>query len=61
MEEAMRLALVEYGRTILAQGCKAGEAIIEKNETRFPDFRKRAHALGIMLRTRELLDGRVAK
>lgn len=61
MEEAARLALVEYGRTILSSGCKAGETIIERYEKKFPDFRKRAHALGIMLRARELLNGRVAK
>lgn len=63
MEEAMKGALVEYGRKIRSEGWEAGEPLIEKHSSRFRDFRKWAHALGIMLRAQELLeeDGRVAK
>lgn len=61
MDAAARQALVEYGRTILRRGWQAGEPLIAENARRIKDFEKWARALGIMLRTREFLDGRVAK
>jgi hypothetical protein len=57
MDKAMLDALAEYGRTIKAHGWTAGEPLIDAGEIRFKDFRKFAHALGIMLRTKEILDG----
>lgn len=56
MDERMRAALVEYGRTIKDNGWKAGEPVIEKYSARFSDFKKWARALAMMLRTKELLD-----
>jgi hypothetical protein len=55
MDQAMLDALVEYGCTIKAQGWEAGEPLIEAGEARFKDFRRWAYALGIVLRTEELL------
>lgn len=54
--KAMIQALAEYGRTIQANGWKAGEPVIEKHEKSFQDFRRWARALGIMLRADELLE-----
>lgn len=55
MNELMKKALVEYGRTIRERGWKEGEPLIDALEKQFPDFRRWATALAIMLRTRELL------
>jgi hypothetical protein len=56
LKEDLKDALADYGRTIRAKGWQAGEPLIRKHERRFVDFRKWAHALGIMLRAEELLD-----
>lgn len=61
MDAAARQALVEYGRRIVHDGWTAGERVIRKNASKFKDFEKWARALGIMLRAREIFDGRVAK
>ena len=50
-------ALAEYGWTIQRDGWRAGEPVIERYERKIPEFRRWAHALGIMLRTKELLAG----
>lgn len=50
-------ALTEYGRTIQRNGWRAGEPLIDRYEKMIPDFRRWAHALGIMLRAKELLAG----
>ncbi len=55
LEAAKKKALAEYGTRIKAKGSKAGEAIIRKYEKKFPDFRKWAYAVGIMLRSDELI------
>lgn len=49
--------LVEYGKTIRKDGWKAGERLIERYELGIPDFRRWAYALGIVLRTKEILAG----
>lgn len=54
-------AMAEYGRTIKEHGSRAGEPVIEKWEKKIPDFRRWAYALGIMLRSDELLEERVSK
>lgn len=59
MDESMKQALQEYGRVIQVEGWDAGERVIEAYEIRFPDFRRWAHALGVMLRAREILAGLV--
>lgn len=56
MKEALVEALAEYGRTIKGKGWKAGEPVILKHEKKLKDFRRWAHALGIMLRAQEILD-----
>lgn len=48
-------ALAEYGQAIKRDGWAAGEPIIERHERKIPEFRRWAHALGIMLRVKELL------
>ncbi len=50
-------ALAEYGQTIRKNGWAAGEPVIERHERKIPEFRRWAHALGIMLRAEELLAG----
>lgn len=57
--ETLKEALVHYGRTIRREGWMAGEPLIEEYERTIPEFRKWAHALGIMLRAEELLDGKL--
>lgn len=56
MDDGMRTALIEYGRTIGRNGFQAGEPIIRKYSAKYRDFEKWAAALGIMLRARELLE-----
>lgn len=56
MKEALKKALAEYGTTIKACGWKAGEAVIRRYEGKIKDFRRWAHALGIMLRAEEILE-----
>lgn len=51
----MKARLVEYGRRIKVEGWNAGEPMILEAEKQWPDFRRWAHALGIMLRAEELL------
>jgi hypothetical protein len=58
MDEAKVKALAEYGRIIKAHGWQAGEEFVTRKEQEIPEFRRWANALAIMLRTRELLDGR---
>ena len=55
MDPEMKKAVVQYGRTIKRDGWNAGEAFIIEGEKRWPDFRKWAHAFGVMLRTDEIL------
>lgn len=55
MQAEMKKALVHYGRTIKLDGWDAGEALIEIHEKHYPEFRKWAYALGVMLRTKEIL------
>jgi hypothetical protein len=55
MNDEMMKALVEYGRTIRERGWKEGEPLIDAGEKKFQDFRRWATALGIMLRTGEIL------
>lgn len=59
MTKARRIeALAQYGRIITQQGWAAGEPFIERQERLHPgcNFRRWAHALGIMLRAKEILD-----
>lgn len=56
MAPAMERALIRYGRTIKKSGWRAGEPLIEKYNKIFPEFKKWAYALGILLRVTELLD-----
>ena len=58
MEDEMGSALIEYGKTIKRDGWKAGEPLIEQGEKRWPEFRKWATALGILLRAKEILASR---
>ncbi len=55
MSDLMKKALIEYGKTIQRDAWDAGEALIEIHEKRYPEFRKWAYALGVMLRTKEIL------
>jgi hypothetical protein len=55
--EKLIRGITEYGRTIQVDGWQAGEAVIRKYESRIPDFRRWAYALGILLRAEELLAG----
>jgi hypothetical protein len=55
-KEALKVALAEYGNEIRANGFAAGEPIIQKHQRKIRDFRRWAHAFGIMLRAEELLD-----
>lgn len=57
MDEEMRNDLARYGRAILKDGWKIGEPMILEAEKRWPDFRRWAYALGIMLRAEEILNG----
>lgn len=61
MDPRMRDELAVYGLTILRDGWRAGEAVVRRGERRWRGFRKWACALGVMLRAKELLEGRVAK
>ncbi len=56
MKPEMKEALAAYGRTIKADGWKAGEKLIDRREKEYPEFRKWAYALGIMLRAGEILE-----
>ena len=56
MNEEMREALAEYGATIKCSGWKAGDALIEAGEKKWPEFRRWAYALGIVLRANEILE-----
>ena len=58
MDPEMDRALIEYGRTIKAQGWEAGEPLILQGAQQWPEFRQWAHALGIMLRAKEILKSR---
>lgn len=51
-----REALAEYGSEIQENGSASGEPIILKYEGQFPGFRKLAYAVGVLLRTAELLE-----
>lgn len=55
--EKLTQALKEYGRVIRRDGWRAGEPIIARYERSVPDFRRWAHALGIVLRAEEILAG----
>ncbi len=55
METKMRSALVEYAQTLKKRGWEAADKLIPKYQKLFPDFRKWAYALGIMLRAGEIL------
>lgn len=55
MDDQMKAALSEYGRTIKGHGWDSGEPLIARGEARWPEFRKWAYALGVMLRAEELL------
>ena len=56
MTPKMKRALAEYGTAIKADGWDAGEKLIGKYDKEFPEFRKWAYALGIMLRAKEILE-----
>ena len=56
MDKEMREALAQYGAAIKRDGWKAGEPLIEAGEKRWPEFKKWAYALGIMLRAKEILE-----
>ncbi len=49
-------ALRHYGKTIKTHGWRVGEPLIKKYSRKFPEFKRWAYALGIMLRADELLD-----
>ncbi len=51
----IKKALAEYGSTIKSKGARAGEPVIKKWEKKIPNFKKWAYAVGIMLRSDELL------
>lgn len=55
LDAAKKKALREYGKKIKEKGSRAGEPIIQKHLKIWPDFRQWAYALGIMLRSDELL------
>ena len=55
--ERLKAALAHYGQTIQSKGWRAGEPIIRHYERELHDFRRWAHALGIMLRAEEILAG----
>jgi hypothetical protein len=56
VEEEMKDELARYGRLIRQDGWESGEPMILEAEKRWPDFRRWAHALAIMLRTEEILN-----
>lgn len=56
MQRSMKKALLAYGKAVKKGGMTAGEAVIRKHESRYPDFRRWAYALGVMLCTSELLE-----
>lgn len=56
MEEEMKEALANYGRTIKERGWAAGEPLIVEGLRRWKDFDRWARALAMMLRTKELLE-----
>ena len=58
MDPEMDRALIKYGTTIKAQGWEAGEPLIRQGMQKWPEFRQWAHALGIMLRAKEILKSR---
>ncbi len=58
MDQEMDRALIQYGTTIKAQGWAAGEPLILQGMRQWPEFRQWAHALGIMLRAKEILESR---
>lgn len=55
IDRARRQALLNYGDTLVTCGWKAAEKVIAEYETKWPDFRSWAYALGIVLRADELL------
>lgn len=57
MDEEMKDELARYGRAIRQHGWQIGEPMILDAEKRWPDFRRWAYALGIILRTEEILNG----
>lgn len=56
MDQEMKMDLARYGRIIRQDGWQIGEAMILEAEKRWPDFRRWAYALGIMLRAKEILN-----
>lgn len=57
MTEEVKGRLATYGQTVVEKGWKAGEPLINEGEKLFPEFRKWATAVGIMLRVQELVEG----
>jgi hypothetical protein len=57
VDEEMKRELIEYGRRIQIEGWQIMEPMIWKAEKRWPDFRRWAYALGIVLRAEEILNG----
>jgi hypothetical protein len=55
MDEDLKQVLTEYALTIRTCGWEAGEEFIAVYEEEYPDFRRWAYALAIVLRIRELL------
>lgn len=55
MDEDLKQALIEYALTVRACGWQAGEEFISVYQEEYPDFRRWAYALVIVLRIRELL------
>lgn len=56
MDEDMKNELARYGEAIRRDGWQIGEPMIWEAEKRWPDFRRWAHALAIMLRAEEILN-----
>lgn len=54
MDEDLKQALEEYALTIRNCGWEAGEELIAVHEVEWPEFRRWAYALAILLRIREL-------
>ena len=57
MDQKMKDELSRYGRIIRNDGWKIGEPLILEAEKQWPDFRRWAYALGIVLRAQEILNG----
>ena len=56
MKEEIIQALAHYGRIIREGGWQAGEPLIVQYAEQFTDFKRWAHAFGIMLRAKEILE-----